>query len=92
MGANKALPIIHFVLSLLLAGCADTAPQQTADSEAKTARASLWRTTCSRCHNLHPPDFYKDYEWDVVLHHMRVRAHLTPQEEKAILDFLKAGN
>ena len=32
-------------------------------------------------------------EWDVVvMHHIRIRAQLTDEEHKAILEFLKSSN
>ncbi len=31
-------------------------------------------------------------QWEIVLHHMRVRANLTAEEHELILEFLKAAN
>jgi len=36
------------------------------------------------------PSSYSDAEWEVVMHHMRVRASLAPEEHKAIQEFLKS--
>ena len=54
--------------------------------------AQLWAANCSRCHNARSPSTYSDAQWDVVMHHMRVRAKLTPVEQQKIAEFLKAGN
>jgi hypothetical protein len=54
--------------------------------------SQLWSESCARCHNMRSPSSYSDAEWDVVMHHMRVRARLTPEEHKAILEFLKSAN
>jgi nitrate/TMAO reductase-like tetraheme cytochrome c subunit len=54
--------------------------------------AELWANNCRRCHNVRSPSIYSDAEWDVAMHHMRVRGNLTGEEERAIVEFLKAGN
>ena len=56
------------------------------------AGSELWAENCARCHNLRPPEYYSDAQWDTVVHHMRLRANLTGQEAKAIATFLKASN
>ncbi len=53
--------------------------------------AKLWAQTCSQCHNLRPPDTFSGAQWEVIVHHMRVRARLTVAESKAIAEFLKGG-
>ena len=54
--------------------------------------AAVWAETCSRCHNLRSPNEFSYDQWEVIVHHMRVRATLTAQETRAILQFLKAAN
>ena len=54
--------------------------------------SQLWSENCARCHNMRSPSAYSDAEWDVVMHHMRIRAQLTAKEHKAILEFLKSAN
>jgi mono/diheme cytochrome c family protein len=53
--------------------------------------AQLWAENCVRCHNIRSPSSYSPAQWEVVMMHMRVRANLTPEEHKKILEFLKAG-
>ncbi len=54
--------------------------------------AQLWGDNCARCHNSRSPSEFDDGQWDVIAHHMRVRANLTAYEYDAILGFLKSAN
>lgn len=54
--------------------------------------AQLWSETCARCHNLRPPTEFSNAEWSAVVHHMRVRADLTGEQQREILTFLKSAN
>ncbi len=61
-------------------------------SSAFTGGAQLWAQNCIRCHNIRNPASLSDRQWEIVLHHMRVRAGLTADEHALILEFLKAAN
>ena len=81
----------------LVLGCA--ANKQSGDVAAGTTRsgtekggAQLWAENCVRCHNIRSPSNYSPAQWEVVMMHMRVRANLTPEEHKKILEFLKSGS
>jgi hypothetical protein len=88
-------------IGLGLAGCS-TAKQAGGSASApatdrNAARPAqtgvqLWAQNCGHCHNIRSPDSYSVTHWDVAMVHMRVRANLTPQEHKAILEFLQSGN
>lgn len=54
--------------------------------------AELWSEICSRCHNYRSPASLSDAQWDVAVHHMRVRANLTGEEQRKITEFLKSAN
>ncbi len=54
--------------------------------------ARTWVENCIRCHNLREPHERSDREWELIVHHMRVRANLTAEEHRLILDFLKSAN
>ena len=56
------------------------------------AGARLWAQNCIRCHNIRTPASLSDRQWQIAMHHMRVRANLTAEEHDAILKFLKAAN
>lgn len=45
-----------------------------------------------RCDNMRSPSSYSDAEWEVAMHHMRIRANLTAEETRTIVEFLKASN
>ncbi len=51
----------------------------------------LWSNNCQRCHNIRPPTMYGNAQWDVIVHHMRLRANITGQEQRAIVEFLKSA-
>lgn len=54
--------------------------------------AQLWAENCVRCHNIRSPSSYSDAQWEVAMHHMRIRANLTAEEHRKILEFLKSAN
>ncbi len=54
--------------------------------------ARAWVQNCLRCHNVRDPQERSDREWEIIVHHMRVRANLTADEHRLILEFLKAAN
>lgn len=86
------------LLIFLLFTVAFAAPQQeSSDSRSKqeTTSASTaaanegerkFATHCGRCHN--PPQDVSPKAVPAVLRHMRVRAMLTEEDEKAILEFM----
>ena len=51
----------------------------------------LWSNNCLRCHNIRPGTMYGNAQWDVIVHHMRLRANITGQEQRAIVEFLKSS-
>ena len=54
--------------------------------------AQLWGERCGFCHNVRSPTSFSDAQWEVATLHMRVRANLTGEEQRKILEFLKAAN
>lgn len=91
------LPGIGIIVScaavVWLIGCA-TSKQGDAAAAGATGKAGaqLWAENCIRCHNIRSPSNYSPAQWDAVMMHMRVRANLTPEEHKKILEFLKSGS
>jgi len=85
---------------LVLAGCemagrtASTGPATVPAKSAVAAKggAELWADTCSHCHNLRSPSTYGPAQWEVAVYDMRVRANLTGEEQRKILEFLKAAS
>jgi nitrate/TMAO reductase-like tetraheme cytochrome c subunit len=86
-----------FAAGLILAGCNSskaTHDEKTAAAapQSEKGSAQLWSETCSQCHNLRSPTSYSQNEWQVAMHHMRVRGNLTGEEQRKILTFLQASN
>lgn len=88
------------VIGLLFAGC-HTMHSEAAGGKTTTVAdakstgkggAQLWAENCARCHNIRSPSTYSDAEWEVSMHHMRIRANLTAEEHKKVLEFLKSAN
>ena len=86
----------------LAAGCRSNSSQQASADRAngltspkqlsvETSGSELWGETCTRCHNVRPPDYYSDSQWETIVHHMRLRANLTGSEARKIAVFLKTA-
>jgi len=66
---------------------------EAADHQTEAADGPrLWSESCGRCHNKRSPEKFSDAQWDVIVHHMRVRANLGGAEARAVVDFLKSAN
>jgi nitrate/TMAO reductase-like tetraheme cytochrome c subunit len=63
----------------------------SSDSYMGLTGEELWSNNCMRCHNIQPPTRYSNAQWDVIVHHMRLRANITGQEQRAIVEFLKSA-
>ncbi len=63
----------------------------TVDSRMQPSGEELWSNNCLRCHNIRPATMYGNAQWNVIVHHMRVRANITGQEQRAIAEFLKSS-
>ena len=63
----------------------------SSDSYMGLSGEELWSNNCLRCHNIRPPTMYTNAQWDVIVHHMRLRANITGQEQRAIVEFLKSA-
>lgn len=59
---------------------------------AEKGGAELWGENCLRCHNSPSPSSFSDEQWEVVGMHMRIRANLTEEETKKIIEFLESAN
>ncbi len=92
------------VVALALYGCNS---DQTSSQSGSTTRPSgfalfgpppdktgqeLWADNCMRCHNGRPPEEFSSAQWEVIVHHMRLRANLTGDESRKIVAFLKAAH
>ena len=87
--ASHGLALV--ALSGLATGCG-TLDSAKSESAASNGGAQIWAQNCVRCHNIRSPSPYSDAQWGVITLHMRVRANLTEDEQKAILKFLQSAN
>lgn len=84
---NRTLAFPAFIFAVV-------APLQAGDGKATVdhSAARLWEQTCSRCHNLRPAKSFSDAQWEVIVHHMRVRANLTRTQAETVTRYLKEAN
>ena len=73
-------------------GCASLSNSSASDHREAPSGAKLWAQNCTRCHNSRSPAEFSDAQWEIVSLHMRVRANLTAQEHRSILEFLQSAN
>lgn len=78
-------------LSLLLSSSLALAAESTTGPDA-TRGAKIWADTCNRCHNMRSPTDLNDEQWIASVFHMRVRAGLTGQQARDVLQFLQNSN
>ena len=65
---------------------------EVASADTGLSGAQLWAQTCIHCHNSRSPASYSDAEWNIAMSHMRQQAHLTGDQYRKILEFLRASN
>ena len=70
---------------------AESSSAVSSDTYMGLSGEELWSNNCMRCHNIRPPTMYGNAQWDVIVHHMRLRANITGQEQRAIVEFLKSA-
>lgn len=97
---TRTLAVIAVFLSLMVGyGCQEESPSATTKpgalssaAPAEKGGAELWAENCMRCHNLRPPTQFSNNEWQIIMHHMRIRADLTGKQQQAILQFIQSAN
>jgi hypothetical protein len=82
-------------MTLCAAWSQSLAQQQTPENEAERRQlfrlgAKLWPVYCNQCHNARSPAEKAPYEWDMVIMHMRSLGNIPRENEKALLEYLKA--
>jgi hypothetical protein len=53
--------------------------------------SQLWSENCGRCHNAPGASNYSSEHWEVIGTHMRMRAHITADETRKIVEFLQSA-
>lgn len=61
-------------------------------SQNEPSGQELWSNNCQRCHNLQSPAMFSPAQWEIIVHHMRLRANLTGADQRAIAEFLKSSS
>ncbi len=97
LSLSFSTPGCHDVTAKVDASAALVAQDEPAHAGMETIKpqkggAQLWAENCIRCHNLREPRERSDREWDIIMHHMRVRANLTAEEHRLISQFLLSAN
>jgi len=91
--------VVAVAVVATLIGCAHDTPTQPSAGETSavsnsspTAKSGtqLWSENCTRCHNARPSNEYSAQQWDIIVHHMRLRANLTGEEQRKIVEFLQS--
>ena len=71
---------------------ADSRNGMKSESNAGLSGEELWSNNCQRCHNLRSPAMQTPVQWQIIVHHMRIRANITGSDARAIADFLKSAS
>jgi hypothetical protein len=79
--------LVAVITSVFMNSCATTG-QMVSEKQG----VQLWGENCQRCHNAPSPTTFNDEQWDVISTHMEIRANLTSEETKKIVEFLKSAN
>ena len=71
---------------------ADSGDTVRSESSSELSGEELWSNNCQRCHNLRSPAMQTPAQWQIIVHHMRVRANITGADARVIADFLKSAS
>ena len=87
---NKISIVIIGLSAIIIAqsivGCA------TSNAIGEKIGVQLWSENCNRCHNAPSPADFTDSQWAKIGAHMKIRANLTNEEVKQIVEFLQSAN
>ena len=73
------------------AASAESDEHTSASAAPVRGRARMWAENCMRCHNARPATYYSLREWEIAMHHMRVRGNLTAREHEGIMEFFRSS-
>lgn len=89
MITGSSLPVAALILALFVPYTAHADDSKKGDV-ARGVKA--WTENCMRCHNARDPREYSDDLWKPVITHMRIRAGLTGQQARDILEYFRQSN
>ena len=78
--------VLLIIVSLNMNSCVTT------NVTAEKPGVVLWGENCIRCHNTPSPVNFTDAQWSMIGTHMRLRANLTQEEAKKIIEFMQSAN
>lgn len=91
-----SLPVFALALTLLVPVAGHAADAKAPDTKSKKGDVArgikAWTENCMRCHNARDPREYSDDLWKPVITHMRIRAGLTGQQARDILEYFRQSN
>ena len=96
MKLHKVATIVMLLLTLVVTAHASgpfgpTDEQQKRHLELFHEGQALWPIYCNHCHNARNPSEFAPYQWDQIMMHMRTMENLPPEDEAAILEYLKTA-
>ena len=92
MKTFKIFGIAAVAIGILTALTLESCSAEQITAYKNKSGAQLWGENCMRCHNYRIPAERSRREWEIIVHHMRVRANLTAEEHRLILQFLQVAN
>ena len=54
--------------------------------------SKVFEQNCGKCHLSRQPKERSDKQWKMITEHMRVRANLTAEESRSVLEYLQSSN
>lgn len=77
------------ILAVFVLFCGAPSMRAGGNPSEKVEGDKVWSVACQQCHNRPNPASHSNAQWDVIIHHMRVRGNLTGMEARAVLEFIK---
>lgn len=93
----KGLGLSILGVTAMLAAIASASSAQTSASSEAERRAlflrgaQLWPIYCNTCHNARTGAEFSPAEWGMIMMHMRTQANLTPEDARAVLEYLQSS-
>ena len=91
----KGFPGVNFAFSLVLVLLSLTGSNRTCLADARVTElkngAELWEENCTMCHEAKPRTSFTPEKLVAIRHHLQEKADLSPEEQDAVLKFLKSG-
>lgn len=89
---NRLFGALAVALAIAVTGAVSAAEKEKTGPAQVAAGAKAWVDNCGRCHNMRSPGEFNDYEWSLIVDHMRVRANLPGDVARDIKAFLRSAN